>query len=100
MNRELCPEDLSEALYRRERKDKGRRHRASTHGGKRVLQYNLAGQFECEYDSLADAVEKNGVGATYQGILFCCQKKIRKHRNRIWRFEEDGDSSEDLSNLI
>lgn len=100
MQRELCPEDLSEALYRKERKDKGKRHKASTHGGKRILQYNLAGQLENEYESLADAVDNNGIGATYQGILFCCQGRIRKHCSKIWRFDSEDDKSEDISNLI
>ena len=98
MKRELCTEDLIEALYRKERKDKGKRHKASTHGGKRILQYNLAGKFEKEYGSLADAVDENGIGATYQGILFCCQGRIRKHCGKIWRFEEKEET--DLNDLI
>lgn len=85
MEREICPEDLSELLSRKEREDKGRRHKASKHGGFAVGQYDLAGRLEVEYESLVDAVDRNEVGATYQGILSCIQGRIRKHCGKIWR---------------
>lgn len=91
---------MSEALYRKERKDKGKRHRASTHGGKKILRYNLAGKLEQEYESLADAVDNNEIGATYQGILFCCQGRIRKHCGKIWRFDQETETDNDLSDLF
>lgn len=86
-------------MARKQRNDKGKRHAASTHGGKIVQQCNLAGVIEREYDSLMDAVDYNGIGATYQGILFCCQGKIRKHCNKIWRFDNDSEET-DLEDLI
>lgn len=85
---------------RKQRNDKGKRHAASTHGGKRVLQCNMRGVVEKEYDCLMDAVDYNGIGATYQGILYCCEGNIRKHRGKVWRWKEETSSTEDLSDLI
>lgn len=85
---------------RKQRNDKGKRHTASTHGGKRVQQCNLAGIIEREYESLMDAVDYNDVNATYQGILYCCEGSIHKHRGKIWRWKKEIDSTEDLSDLI
>lgn len=85
---------------RKQRNDKGKRHAASTHGGKRVLQCNMCGVVEKEYDCLMDAVDYNGIGATYQGILYCCEGNIRKHRGKVWRWKEETSSTEDLSDLI
>lgn len=85
---------------RKERKDKGQRHKAYSHSGKKIGQYDLAGTLECKYESLQDAVENNDVGAIYQGILYCCQGKIRKHCNRIWRFEKPETDTIDLSENI
>ena len=87
-------------MMRKERKDKGQRHNAYTHGGKKIGQYNLAGVLECEYDSLQDAVDNNEVGAIYQGILYCCQGKIRKHCNKVWKWKEEHTSTNDLNDLI
>lgn len=74
---------------RKERCDKGRAHARPTHGGKGVEQYNLAGLLECAYDSLQDAVRRNKVGATYQGILACCEKRIRKHHGKVFRWASE-----------
>lgn len=76
---------------RKERTDKGERHRASKHGDFRVGQYDLAGHLEAEFHSLIDAVENNKVGATYNGILACCMGTCHKHRNKFWRKEADND---------
>lgn len=99
MERQLNQDDVNAASRRKQRKDKGGTHRPPIHGDKRVGRYNLAGQLECEYSSLKEAVETNGIGATYQGILFCCQGKIRKHCNKIWRFDNDSEET-DLEDLI
>lgn len=88
MKEQLTKEELDAAMSRKERDDKGKRHRASSHGGFRVGQYNLAGRLERVFNSLMDAVDNNDVGATYQGILYCIQGKIRKHSNKIWKKEE------------
>lgn len=82
------------------RKDKGQSHDRWEHGGKHVLMYNLAGTFEEEFDDLQDAVARNNVGATYQGILACCQKTIRKHKKKIWRWKDEPFGSDTLSDLI
>lgn len=87
-------------MARKQRNDKGKRHTASTHGGKVVQQCNLAGVIEREYDSLMDAVDYNDVNATYQGILYCCEGNIRKHRGKVWRWKREENSTEDLSDLI
>lgn len=86
-------------MPRKERSDKGKRHSASTHGGKPVIQCNLAGMQEREYDCLMDAVDYNEVGATYQGILYCCEGSIRKHKGKVWKWKEE-HSTIDLSDDI
>lgn len=91
MEKQLGTEELEAISQRKERSDKGGRHRASRHGGFRVGQYNLAGKLEAEFDSLIDAVEKNTVGATYYGILACCMGQNHKHRNKFWRKETDNE---------
>ena len=90
MEKQLSTEELAALALRKERSDKGGRHRASRHGGFRVGQYNLAGRLEAEYASLIDAVENNTVGATYSGILDCCMGRAARHRGKIWR-KEAGD---------
>ena len=100
MEKRLNQEEINAASYRKQRNDIGKHHKAHKHGGKKVGQYNFAGELEREFDSLADAAEDNDIGATYQGILFCCQGKIRKHCNKIWRFEEIKTSTIDLSDNI
>lgn len=87
-------------MSRKQRNDKGKRHAASTHGGKRVMQCNLAGTVEREYECLMDAVDYNGIGATYQGILYCCEGAIRKHKGKIWRWGSSEVGNEDLSEFI
>lgn len=87
-------------MSRKQRNDKGKRHTASTHGEKPVQQCNLAGHVEHEYDCLMDAVDYNDVNATYQGILYCCEGKIRKHKGKVWRWKQQDTSTEDLSDLI
>lgn len=87
-------------MSRKQRNDKGKRHASSTHGGKRVVQCDLAGRSEREYDCLMDAVDYNDVNATYQGILYCCEGNIRKHRGKVWRWKREENSTEDLSDLI
>lgn len=79
---------------RKERCDKGGSHERPTHGGKRVEQYDLAGGFECEYASLQDAVARNKVNATYQGILACCERRIRKHHGKVFRWASSDASSD------
>lgn len=81
---------------RKERSDKGGVHGRPRHGGKCVEQYNLAGVFECVYDDLQDAVKRNKVGATYQGILACCEKRIRKHHGKVFRWSSSVDLSNDI----
>ena len=100
MEKQLNEDIVAAARFRKERNDKGKAHKASKHGDFRVGQYNLAGKLEREFDSLAEAVEKNDVGATYQGILYCIQGKIRKHCNKLWLKEEKHPSTIDLSENI
>ena len=88
MKKELSKEELSVLRGRKVRKDLGCRHKASKHGDYRVGQYSMSGELEAEYGSLAEAVDNNDVGATYQGILACCEGRSRKHCNRFWRRSE------------
>lgn len=87
MDKQLSDNEISVLYGRKQRTDKGERHRASKHGGFRVGQYDLAGRLEVEFSSLIDAVENNKVGATYNGILACCMGRSHKHRNKFWRKE-------------
>lgn len=100
MEKELNEYEVNAATYRKQRRDKGGTHKPPVHGNKRVGQYNLAGHLEREYESLKEAVEQNGIGATYQGILFCCQGRIRKHCGKIWRFDQETEIDYDLSDLF
>ena len=54
---------------------------------------------EREYESLVDAAESNKVGAMYQGIYACCKGAIRKHANKVWRWDKDA-STDTLSDCI
>lgn len=74
---------------RKKRSDTGGNHRQYKHEGVKVGQYDLQGRLEREYESLVDAAEHNKVGATYQGIYACCKKAIRKHANKVWRWDKD-----------
>lgn len=72
------------------RSDKGKQHRKYRHGGVRIGMYNFNGELEAEFEDLNAAVERNGVGATYVGIVNCITGKVKKHAGKIWRKEEGG----------
>lgn len=72
---------------RKMRSDTGGSHRAYTYGGKGVEMLNFVGDVEDEFRSLRDAVDRNDVGASYQGILACCNGRTRKHCGKVWRWK-------------
>lgn len=92
MKERLDESELREIRSRKKRSDTGGNHRQYKHEGVRVGQYDLAGRLEREYESLVDAAERNTVGATYQGIYACCKKAIRKHANKVWRWDKPSDA--------
>lgn len=99
MKRQLAEDEVRGIRSRKRRSDAGGNHRQYKHEGVRVGQYDLAGRLERVFDSLVDAAERNTVGATYQGIYACCKKAIRKHANKVWRWDKDTSSdtsSEDI----
>lgn len=51
---------------------------------KKVLQYTLDGQFVREWESTAEC-GRNGFNQGH--ICSCCQGKIKKHHNFIWRYK-------------
>ena len=97
--RRLSDDEMREIRSRKRRSDAGGNHKQYKHEGVRVGQYDLAGRLERVYDSLVDAAESNKVGATYQGIYACCKGAIRKHANKVWRWDKDA-STDTLSDLI
>ena len=99
MKRHLGEDEVREIRSRKRRSDAGGNHRQYKHEGVRVGQYDLAGRLEREYESLVDAAERNTVGATYQGIYACCNGLIRKHANKVWRWDKDA-STDTLSDCI
>ena len=99
MRKQLGDDELREARSRKRRSDAGGNHRQYRHDGVKVGQYDLAGRLEREYESLVAAAENNKVGATYQGIYACCKGAIRKHANKLWRWDKD-DSTDTLSDCI
>lgn len=99
MKARLDEDEMREIRSRKRRSDVGGNHKQYKHEGVRVGQYDLAGRLEREYESLVDAAERNTVGATYQGIYACCKKAIRKHANKVWRWDKEG-STDTLSDCI
>lgn len=99
MKRQLDMEEMREIRSRKKRSDIGGNHKQYRHDGVKVGQYDLAGRLEREYEGLVDAAERNTVGATYQGIYACCKKAIRKHANKVWRWDKD-TSTDTLSDCI
>jgi len=99
LRRRLGDEEMREVRSRKRRSDAGGNHKQYRHDGVRVGQYDLAGRLERVYDSLVDAAENNKVGATYQGIYACCKGSIRKHANKVWRWDK-GTSSDASSNDV
>ena len=99
MKRQLDDDEMREIRSRKRRSDAGGNHKQYKHEGVRVGQYDLAGRLERVYDSLVEASERNKVGATYQGIYACCKKAIRKHANKVWRWDKD-TSTDTLSDCI
>lgn len=93
MKRQLGEDELREIRSRKRRSDAGGNHKQYKHDGVKVGQYDLQGRLEREYESLVDAAENNKVGATYQGIYACCKKAIRKHANKVWRWDKDTSSN-------
>lgn len=79
---------------RKRRSDVGGAHKAYVYDGKGIEMLNFAGVVEAEYESLRDAVVGNEIGASYQGILACCNGKTRKHRGKVWRWKEVGDEED------
>ena len=84
-------EERTEKKERKKRSDAGGRHRAYTYDGRGVDMLNFAGEIEAEFGSLRQAAIENGIGASYQGILACCNGKTRKHCGKVWRWKEVGD---------
>lgn len=70
------------------RSDKGKSHKKWRNGGVRIGMYNFNGELEEEFEDIEDAIERNGVGATYIGIVNCMNGKIKKHAGKIWRRED------------
>ena len=99
LRRRLGDEEMREVRSRKRRSDAGGNHKQYRHDGVPVGQYDLAGRLERVYDSLVDAAENNKVGATYQGIYACCKGSIRKHANKVWRWDK-GTSSDASSNDV
>lgn len=99
MRKQLGEEEMREIRTRKKRSDIGGNHKQYKHEGVRVGQYDLQGRLEREYESLVDAAENNKVGATYQGIYACCKNAIRKHANKVWRWDKDA-STDTLSDCI
>ena len=99
MRERLDDSEVREVRSRKRRSDAGGNHRQYKHDGVRVGQYDLQGRLEREYESLVDASESNKVGATYQGIYACCKGAIRKHANKVWRWDRC-DSTDTLSDCI
>ena len=99
MKARLDEDEMREIRSRKRRSDVGGNHKQYKHEGVRVGQYDLQGRLEREYESLVDAAERNTVGATYQGIYACCKKAIRKHANKVWRWDKD-TSTDTLSDFI
>lgn len=99
MRKQLGDEEMREIRSRKKRSDIGGNHKQYKHDGVKVGQYDLQGRLEREYESLVDAAESNNVGATYQGIYACCKKAIRKHANKVWRWDK-GTSTDALSECI
>lgn len=99
MRERLDDSEVREIRSRKRRSDAGGNHRQYKHDGVRVGQYDLQGRLEREYESLVDASENNKVGATYQGIYACCKGAIRKHANKVWRWDRC-DSTDTLSDCI
>lgn len=87
---------ITEERCRKVRSDVGSAHYRPKYGGMGVRQYDLAGNYECEYGDLQDAVERNGVRGTYQGILACCEGRIRKHHGKVFRWASSVDLSNDI----
>ena len=84
-------EERTEKKERKKRSDAGGRHRAYTYDGRGVDMLNFAGEIEAEFGSLRQAAIENGIGASYQGILACCNGKTRKHCGKVWRWKEVSD---------
>ena len=99
MKARLDEDELREIRSRKRRSDAGGNHKQYKHEGVHVGQYDLAGRLEREYESLVDAAERNTVGATYQGIYACCKNAIRKHANKVWRWDKCA-STDTLSDCI
>ena len=99
MKRQLDMDEMREIRSRKRRSDVGGNHKQYKHEGVRVGQYDLQGRLEREYESLVDAAERNTVGATYQGIYACCKNAIRKHANKVWRWDK-GTSTDTSSDCI
>lgn len=99
MKRQLDDEEVRGIRSRKRRSDVGGNHRQYKHEGVKVGQYDLQGRLEKVFDSIVDAAESNKVGATYQGIYACCKKAIRKHANKVWRWDKD-TSTDTLSDCI
>ena len=95
----ITPASLALLMKRKQRSDTGGRHKAPKHGDTKIMMYDLKMRLEQVFDSLVDAAENNKVGATYQGIYACCKKAIRKHANKVWRWDKDA-SSDTLSDCI
>lgn len=85
-----------ESRSRKRRSDIGGNHRAYTYDGKGVEMLNFSGVVEAKFESLRSAVKDNGIGASYQGILACCNGRTRKHCGKVWRWVVDG-SGESLT---
>lgn len=92
MRKQLGEEEMREIRSRKRRSDAGGNHKQYKHEGVKVGQYDLAGRLEREYESLVEASERNTVGATYQGIYACCRGAIRKHANKVWRWDKPSDA--------
>lgn len=70
------------------RSDVGGVHKKYRHGGCKIGMYNYAGELECEYNGIEEAVRDNPVGGTYSGIVNCISGRIKRHAGKIWRKEE------------
>ena len=70
------------------RSDAGKSHSRWKHGGVKIGMYNYAGELEREFADVYDAVENCGIdGVRYQGIVSCCEGRIRRHAGKIWKAE-------------
>lgn len=65
------------------------RKKYNTYNGRCVVQYDLSGNYICEYKSIREANRKLGVSYTASGINKCCHGIRKTYMGYKWKFKED-----------